>query len=1497
MPLRLNDDQCLLWIKDPSISPFENNYVKRKYRKDILTEDTLKNPQSFLNKVKRKCFHNSALRQRIVEQIKEYQLNMIPRLHTLNDKLIDDVVDVEYTNPPFTIDECKKWVKWGSWQSDHLVNPRTNEEIKFGSNVYIELLYTSIQFGLQPPKYRFKNLYIPLRHNIIEELNDTNSKDILKIIKNIQFRLDFMKQNDEYFLNNDIASFDKKLKIESATSHKRKTTIAKPNNTFDVSSSSSSYKGFNTAERRLLRDMELENIEEKKSVAKYQYKKQFIKKGKKGKKEKPIFTEFRAFLIDLQDEILNGNQLINKILEDATDDARQRITVPINSYFKNKDYDASYLKSIIDRNKFDTLEGIISNFINNIYIQLIDPDIVLPPDMKIGCLTYINKTTHFKRAELIRNIAYELFVFIDNYSSVLDIETIRYFKNLVDDVIPPELVTKREIDVRVITTRSFTSTTDYQNYYYKLLLSVNEEPKRIRLPDGMGLLIGKELTNAIYELEEPYFNTYPEDRVITDDNPLNGFTYEECKDWVILPIINPRTFKPILIDSPMYNRLLCISYQYDTILIPRMITSRGYEILNALTEVIQDILKVKNELPQSRLRLQQYINQKENQYRKEKEKEKIIPNKIGLKWKNTGTKHPKEGIEIINEKITDAVLKSISSTSELPFYVLFSEEDLERFGITSIAKNSYIEIATYYIPIINRTSSSKVGLKWKRVGRRQLKEGEGIKKEGIEIINKKLKEALLKSKDGKDNSPSSIIFSEEDLVRFGITTAIAKNSYIKIANYYVPVYEKSFSDIIIKPKSNVVITKRNERHIVNKYYTVADCLRWARQPNRDPNNPNIIFLTDSKEYNAIFEQALLHDYNITPINITPKGIKFMNAILKISEKYLTIAKHLKLPISRGKNIEDINSKMCIAINNIFDDETKEEGKNYKKFKDKMIEKCEQGNKPPSICIEELKNRIGNYFKPTNIRNEQYKIIYYQDSALASLLIKYENIKGIIYKKEFRDIFIQNINAFYIYIYEIDDELNEYKKDAIDAGGPKREFFTKLFEELFCDDEHPTRPFISPKDIIGNKYYINPNFEPDANFRKVINAHKRNYTPNITDYTNERDYEYMYYVIGKLLCFSVYNKEIGLPQQFSTYILAGFIQRSKDIDYYDILYFYLKEFKNTISYINMINNTNIESVEGVNLSFNDIYIINKSKDLSSVNKGVEPPIPIKAQLPIDLLRYRMLSTTKDAVKNSSNERKLREYDEKWKKQLNEYEQEKEIYDRAGSKESDRAKITKKNCIKFLLQQSKHAVTKNCLGKEEVNSSKNMKKRYDSLFAGFSNEIRKFLYKNKVTIEQLNLLIINEPLTYAVLNELASKIVLKIEVSTVPETDPEYDLNAILSKEEKDEKEKEMKGYITNIITRRREGDTEKKHFEFIKKLLQFWTTLNYYNKEGKYRIFYKYGWRINVENLPEAHTCFNQLDIFGFPKNTVDKEYTPEMKEEFIYKKLLLAVGEQAMELH
>jgi hypothetical protein len=1491
MPVRLNDEQCLLWIKDPSISPFVNNqdisgYRKRKYRKDILVQfdvdavNALENPKSFLNKVKRKCFYNSALRQKIVDQIKEYQRDGTLRLYTLNDKITDTI---EYITPPFKEEECKRWA------NNHLVNPRTNEKIIMANSVYIELVYTTLQYGLPLPSI--------LDTEPTEKYEKTLHKIIHKIVENVMIRLQFMKDTDEYFLKHDVGSFDKKLKIESSISPIRK-AATKQKNTFSVSSLSSN-KSLNSADRRVLRDIMLENMEEKKLAAEYQY-----KKGLLPKKEidKTIFDAFKQFLRVLQNEVMNGNELINNILKDDTsDNAKSRIIGSINSYLKKK-YNETSLKTFLNNNKLDTIEGIISNFINNIYIQLIDPSIVIHPHMEIGLLSTRNKLVHFKDSKIIKQITSELETFIKQYFFVGNYKIKKYFMDLVEDKIPQDLIDKK---LNYLTYPP----KEHKNYYYTILITASsEEPAIMRLPVGQGLLIGKELTKAIIDLDDPNFNSYDEDSVITDDNPLNGFTYEECKNWVILPIINPRTFKRILIDSPMYNRLLCMSYQYDTKLIPRMITMRGYEIIMALSNIMLNILNEGGEekVPQTREQLENYIINKEAQFAEEKGKKRIVPDKIGLKWKNIGTKHPNGGVEIINKNLKVAFLKSTNQDGGLPFYVSFTEEDFAKFSITDITKNSYIEISTYYIQAIdnkNKTANN-LGLRWKIINNERYKEG--IKREGVEIINKKLKEKVLKLASKGNVLPARVTFTKDDLWwNFGITTAIAKNRYIKFTYYYKPVYEKNFSDIIIKPKSDVVITNRDPAYVAYKYYTVADCLRWAHQPNRDPKRQDILLNTDGEEYNAIFEQALLYDYNIQPINITPKGIKFMKSVIKTKLKLLTIAEHLKHPTSASVDIKEINSIMCIAINNIYDDETNEEGKKYKKFKDKMKQKCVQYNKEPGVCIKELKDGIKEKFPPNKKHAKEYRMNYYQDSALASLLIQYyDNASGKIYNEELRDIFMHDFNKFYVYIYEIDDELNEFKKDAIDAGGPKREFFTKLFEELFCDDEHPTRPFISPTNIIGNIYCINPNFEPDENFRKVINAYKQNHSP-IIDFKTERDYEYIYFVIGKLLCLPVYNELIGLPKQFSSYILAGFIQQPKEIDYYDILYFYLRDFKTTISYINMINNTNIESVEDLDLSFNDIYIISKSKDpYSIVNKGIEPPIPIRAQLPIDLLRYKMLSTTKDAVKNSSNERKLREYDEKWKKQLNEYEIKKEIYDRTskvqGSKSSSvsyenavGAKITKKNCIKFILQQSKHVVTRNFLIKKDVNSRKSMKKRYDSLFAGFSNEIRKFLYKKKVTIEQLSLLITNEQLTIEILQELVSKINVYMEIKYTSDSFVGVYTGSRMSDDEQKERGDELKGYMSNIITQKRAGESDEEHLNFVKNLLRFWTGLTYYDKITRpYQICYKYGKGINIKNLPNSHTCTYTLDIFGFPA-----EYNAEEREKFIYDKFKLAVLEQEMEMH
>jgi hypothetical protein len=289
MPLILNDSDCLLWIIDPSISPFVNN---KNNRRNILSEEALKNPRSLLNKIKRRCFFNSSLRQKIVDMIKKFQSNGMLRLYTFNDKITKTF---EYIDEPFTINECRQWLR------NHLVNPRTNEKINIGSHVFIELIYTTIQYGLPispisytPPISKFEEL-------VYNRMN--------KIIKDVQFRFEFMKENDELFINHNTESFDRELQVA--------TSATKAKNSFDVSSSSASYKSLNMSQKIRLRDRKLENKEEEKLVAEHLYKKGFVIKQKKIKDvDKEVFDNFRAFLIDLHDEGLNNNELINNILED-----------------------------------------------------------------------------------------------------------------------------------------------------------------------------------------------------------------------------------------------------------------------------------------------------------------------------------------------------------------------------------------------------------------------------------------------------------------------------------------------------------------------------------------------------------------------------------------------------------------------------------------------------------------------------------------------------------------------------------------------------------------------------------------------------------------------------------------------------------------------------------------------------------------------------------------------------------------------------------------------------------------------------------------------------------------------------------------------------------------------------------------------------------------------------------------------------------------------------
>ena len=1188
--LRLNNEHCLLWIKDPSISPFKN-------KKDILKD---KNHLSFLERVKWKCFYNSKLREEIVKQIKELQTKNTLRLYTQNDGF-------EYSYH-FNEEECKKWV------GNHLVNPRTNKPLTVESHVYIELLYTALQrkiFG-----------------NFMENLPITN-----KIIA----RLQLMEDTDKLFLTHNIASFDDKLKIVSPTVPRRKATLDVPsilqkvndqlqNDKMNVSSSSSSNKQMNVSssssskrnvsssshnvsspkhlnadEERQLRDL----ILEKKNLLE-------IQMGKKKRNKKvvdiTIFDTFRKFI----EEVLeNVNELTTMILEsnDITNEDKDILaSIGIGSLFE-----------IPAGDNYET--DALSTFMKNMFVYMIYPNSKQLPILKSYILSYNIHKPPFKGNLLISNIRGLLIAFMNLYPSLVRIlRILRYFENIIDNVIPFKIVAKRQIDIRTKVEHSY-----FKNYYYNILYEFEKyRNDDLKLPKGQ-VLLGKDLQTKfenlgieldIDELKEKY------NRVITYDHPLYGFTYEECKNWVILPIFHPQTLKRILIDSPIYNHLLCMSYQYDRNLIPRMITSRGYEILIALRKILH------------------------------MEKDK--------------------------------------------------------------------DTKTFLVPLGKRTANFS-------------------DKKNTE--NKKYKQ------DG-----------------------VSKK-------------EKGVS----KKEKGLLLGKRTVDFSVHRYYTAAECKLWAKEPYRDPKDSNIVLIPDSYEYNVILEQAIL--YNITPLPIS-KGFKKFNKLIlaRIKPRFLPDVNY-ESSSQKGKKTSYINidTEVCNAISNIYDSEEK-----YKEFKDQMTMRCKRPTE--SVCINKLKDDIERTFIPVKYpyNSNAIKLIkYYEDSALASLLIAYELMKGKIYSRH-KEFFLTEYENFEVSIYSIDsieDNLVEHKKKAT-GHGAKREFFTKLFEELFCDDKHLKRPFICPINSIANRYYINPDFEPDEQFRKVIKYHKQTYKHMYT-FESESEYDYIYTVIGTVLCIAIVNEDIGLPKQLSSYILSGFTKTR--VDDYDILYYYLQEFDGAILYIHWINGAKIKNFYDFD-SDSIIYTIRK-----------------KSQ-----------------------------------------------------------KITRENYIDFLLKLANHVIKNNHI----PSSTKNMENRYTNLFAGFSDNAKKYLNTKNVSVTMLSSLITNEELTTKLLQEFASNIVY---TSTLNRK------SAILIN---------MKKYISNIITNKeyRYG-SDVEHLEFMKKLLQFWTSINYYNRKLTYEIIIKYG--EEYMRYPEAHTCNYQLVIFGFPLGLTNHD----QREIYIYGKLYEAVQTQVMDLY
>jgi hypothetical protein len=1339
----VKDDECLLWIRDPSFSPFEKEIELRfnrvhKYRREILDDENQKNPKDILNKIKRRCFYNSALRPQIIQKIIEYQSNNTLRLYPYDGYFT-------YSEEPFTKEQCKEWA------NNHLVNPRSGHSIRMDSTTYMELLYTTLQYRLPTPPV--------LNDKQDDEMNKVLYNYINKVIKNVKKRLEFMEKMDDYFLNNSIGTIDLPSNIRKK-------------NTFSVSTSSN--KSLNSGEKRKIMDRMLENEEQEKLVNEYQHSRfsqRQITQQARITINTSLFTSLQTFLTTLSNEVEKGT-LIRNIVSSYTSAEKEEIINAIQEYFEENEIDPAdqkdYFNGFFPSANITNFANIIKQYIRNIYSQLLDPSI--KSAFKIEYLSYYNNITYFEQTKLSLNIAEHLFSFMSEYRPKLDDRLYRYISNIIDDDL---IIQKNET---------------YRNEYYKLLIDIKirQQGEQLRLPAGMGLLTDITINQ----------------RLVVDKNLKNDFTYEECKTWVKMPIFNPRTFKPIKIDTPLYNRLLCMSFQYDTNLIPRVITFNGYNVLSTLVNDIRNILNYRRKPPQTRKQLEEFIRKSFNIVEIKQKKKGVFSTLINgikgkfkkvneeeqlqVKWVRS-MKQPKKGTEIINKKLRIAFLKFAEPNGKMPFTIFISKGNLLKCGITTdIAENSYITVQGQYGPptyytIVTESHNSK-----------------------NEIINKPI---VLEKRT--DYTKFDIIYTSDECAMWfrepGIDPRTGDIIYQDSPEYNM-IFEQG---ILFNKKANPynistkgVVFKSKILKTIPEYYSIGDCLRWVRQPNKNPITGKLI-MDDSDEYNRIFEKALLFDSNMQPLLITATGTKFKKAYL-VKKRRLYGNEKVSNRLIRIDRGDSIHSDVCDAINNIYEGD-----KRYKYFKDRMLENCV---KPHNACIAEIKASIQKKYKPFDYHiDNKVSFDFFADSAIASVIIFFNNIKDQLENPEYNDIFTNNYTKLYVSIFRV-EEVKETEKtkgtyiitqtEARDAGGPAREFLTNFFEELFCDNENPTRPFIQPPDNKEGRYYINPNFAPDDNFRKVIAAYKTTDSTFNLEFKTEKDYEDIYHKIGKVLSIAVVNDDIGIPKQFSTYIVTGLIKQPKDITLYELLYFHVCEFNNVIIYLNMIRDSQIEWVNDSGMDFNEYYVISK----------------------------------------------------------NNYA------------------VSKENCSKFLLQLAKHIITKNFLEKKDKNSNKSMKSRYTKLFSGFDNKLRTILAETKFGVVELERMITIIKLDEKVLKEFASKIIVEIRgKNSLPET-------------VKKEKESEMKQILYEIITEKWKDKTDEEHYIFIRKLLRFWTGTTQYNKTINYTISYQIGKDtngndFNKNRFPDAHTCFNLIDIYGFP----DEVVSYDNKKEFLYDRLYEAV--------
>ena len=455
---------------------------------------------------------------------------------------------------------------------------------------------------------------------------------------------------------------------------------------------------------------------------------------------------------------------------------------------------------------------------------------------------------------------------------------------------------------------------------------------------------------------------------------------------------------------------------------------------------------------------------------------------------------------------------------------------------------------------------------------------------------------------------------------------------------------------------------------------------------------------------------------------------------------------------------------------------------FSKFKDSevLIEKCKKYNATLSNKKEIdknfylLKEEFEFEFDDTELRRTTAtpNVINYINNSIASLFARY-----LLFNENMR---FNDLDSYFvinkILIQETPDgAYKEIRQSGIDAGGVKRDFINALTTELF-----EKKIFISRDG--SNKYFLNPEFEPDKEFKHVVDTIAQTIDFNFKSINTVIEF---YTFIGLLLSFFLVN-ECGIKHTLSLGIMALF-NTTKPLDKFDYIYCLIDDFPDlAYSLFSLLDEK--DKIKDIYMTYNDTFSLYTPKRGKEPNKDVND-----ANIEDYIVKLATFMMTKTVLRKNID-------------------------------------ITRQSGEPNELFDSRY---ENIETRSEI--------AYKSLANGISTSIKTKLESSKIPIKTITSYLTAGNMSNEIITELKENFIQSTEISTMKNL------------------------FISHVLTKP-DGMSEVDYFDFMTKLLQFWSGSTFFKKNERYRI--EINSALSPEHLPQSHTCYFIIDLPLYTSGTV-----------------------------